>query len=128
MSKADEWSFEEIIASIEQFDLGTKIRSNTGDIYNLSQAEGEGKQRKFSRWDGTKLRFLTYENIGKKFEILEDNTEEIEELNTYYVVCESDFKNGNIVKILNEFFEKNYRQAEKLRKVVNELRKDKNND
>lgn len=92
MSKADEWSFEEIIASIEQFDLGTKIRSNTGDIYNLSQAEGEGKQRKFSRWDGTKLRFLTYENIGKRFEILEDNTEEIEELDREYSWTEGNIK------------------------------------
>ena len=75
-----EWYFEDIIAHIDKFELGTKIRSERGDIYNLSQAEGEGKQRKFSRWNGTRLRFMTYENIGKKFEILEDNTEEIEEL------------------------------------------------
>lgn len=112
MSKADEWSFEEIIASIEQFDLGTKIRSNTGDIYNLSQAEGEGKQRKFSRWDGTKLRFLTYENIGKKFEILEDNTEEIEELKGL------DIHTPSVLRAkINE-----------LVKAVNSIRKDKNND
>ena len=77
-----EWYFEDIISKINEFKLGTKIRSERGDIYILSQAEGEGKQRKFSRWDGTKLRFMTYENIGRKFEILEDNTEEIEELLT----------------------------------------------
>ena len=75
-----EWYFEDIIAHIDKFELGTKIKSERGDIYNLSQAEGEG--RKFSRWNGTKLRFMTYENIGKKFEILEDNTEQIEELLT----------------------------------------------
>ena len=78
-----EWYFEDIIAHIDKFELGTKIRSERGDVYNLSQAEGEGKQRKFSRWDGTKLRFMTYENIGKKFEILEDNTEEIEEKSNF---------------------------------------------
>ena len=77
-----EWYFEDIISKINEFKLGTKIRSERGDIYNLSQAEGIGKQRKFSRWNGTKLRFMTYENIGKKFEILEDNTEQIEELLT----------------------------------------------
>ena len=77
-----EWYFEDIISKINEFKLGTKIRSERGDVYNLSQAEGIGKQRKFSRWNGTKLRFMTYENIGKKFEILEDNTEEIEELLT----------------------------------------------
>ena len=77
-----EWYFEDIVSKINEFKLGTKIRSERGDVYNLSQAEGIGKQRKFSRWNGTKLRFMTYENIGKKFEILEDNTEEIEELLT----------------------------------------------
>ena len=78
-----EWYFEDIISKINEFKLGTKIRSERGDVYNLSQAEGIGKQRKFSRWNGTKLRFMTYENIGKKFEILEDNTEEIEELDEW---------------------------------------------
>lgn len=125
MSKAEEWSFEEIIASIEQFDLGTKIRSNTGDIYNLSQAEGEGKQRKFSRWDGTKLRFLTYGNIDKKFEILEDNTEEIEELSTYRDIEEfGELDKRCINQNAKEFFNK----INELVKAVNSIRKDKNND
>lgn len=122
---SEEWSFEEIMESIEQFDLGTKIRSNTGDIYNLSQAEGEGKQRKFSRWDGTKLRFLTYENIGKKFEILEDNTEEIEELkrteNVYDITleCYHDIEK----KISNDEL------ADKINEIIRYIkRKDKSND
>lgn len=82
MSKADEtkkyfgeWYFEDIVAHIDKFELGTKIKSETGDVYNLNQAEGEGKQRKFSRWNGTRLRFMTYENIGKKFEIIEEEPE-----------------------------------------------------
>lgn len=82
MSNADEknkyfgeWKFEDMVARIDEFKLGTKIRSETGDVYNLNQAEGEGKQRKFSRWNGTRLRFMTYENIGKKFEIIEEEPE-----------------------------------------------------
>lgn len=98
-----EWYFEDIIAHIDKFELGTKIRSERGDIYNLSQAEGKGKQRKFSRWDGTKLRFLTYENIGKKFEILEDNTEEIEELPDYnYSIKENRDKINQLVRDYNK--------------------------
>ena len=124
MSKADEWSFEEIIASIEQFDLGTKIRSNTGDIYNLSQAEGEGKQRKFSRWDGTKLRFLTYENIGKKFEILEDNTEEIEEIGEFVDLIGMNENEEVLFKMIRCCTHK----IDEIIKAINSIRKDKNND
>ena len=98
-----EWYFEDIIAHIDKFELGTKIKSERGDIYNLSQAEGEGKQRKFSRWDGTKLRFMTYENIGKKFEILEDNTEEIEELpDCNYSIKANRDKINELVKAIKE--------------------------
>ena len=110
-----EWYFEDIIAHIDKFELGTKIKSERGDIYNLSQAEGEG--RKFSRWNGTKLRFMTYENIGKKFEILEDNTEEIEELLTIedYECDKTDIR-------------LNRDKINELVRAVNKLRKDKNND
>ena len=69
------YKFEEIIKNIEKFKLGTKIKSKVGDVYNLSKAEGEGKRRKFSRWNGTRLRFMTYENIGREFEIIEDEEE-----------------------------------------------------
>ena len=109
-----EWYFEDIIAHIDKFELGTKIRSERGDVYNLSQAEGEGKQRKFSRWNGTKLRFMTYDNIGKKFEILEDNTEEIKELEK--------IENGNVytynwIEVANKVNE--------LVKAVNKMKEDK---
>lgn len=113
-----EWYFEDIIAHIDKFELGTKIRSERGDVYNLSQAEGIGKQRKFSRWNGTKLRFMTYDNIGKKFEILEDNTEEIEELEITEIV------QNRLVKEIRE----NREKINELVKAVNSIRKDKNND
>ena len=38
------YKFEEIIKNIEKFKLGTKIKSEVGDVYNLSKAEGEGKR------------------------------------------------------------------------------------
>lgn len=59
------------------------------------------------------------------FELLEDNTEEIEETNLCYVTCESDFKNMNIVKLLNEFFEKNDLIVNELARAVNQIRKEK---
>ena len=112
-----EWYFEDIISKINEFKLGTKIRSERGDVYNLSQAEGIGKQRKFSRWNGTKLRFMTYENIGKKFEILEDNTEEIEELKPVKDGISYRYEWSEIPNKINE-----------LVKAINSIRKDKNND
>ena len=110
-----EWHFDDIIAHIDKFELGTKIKSERGDIYILSQAEGEGKQRKFSRWDGTKLRFMTYENIGRKFEILEDNTEEIEEIPQYRIDNCTDYNYSYLAEKYN-----------KLAKAVNQIRKDLN--
>ena len=118
-----EWYFEDIISKINEFKLGTKIRSERGDVYNLSQAEGIGKQRKFSRWNGTKLRFMTYENIGKKFEILEDNTEEIEEIELIGTSFMDMDKNQ-----LKDEINKNRIFIYKLRQEIFELRKDKSND
>ena len=122
-----EWYFEDIIAHIDKFELGTKIRSERGDVYNLSQAEGIGKQRKFSRWNGTKLRFMTYENIGKKFEILEDNTEEIEEL---YIDMDKMLSRDNEEAKYSTYtcFKLMIDKINDLVKAVNSIRKDKNND
>lgn len=120
-----EWYFEDIIAHIDKFELGTKIRSERGDVYNLSQAEGEGKQRKFSRWNGTKLRFMTYDNIGKKFEILEDNTEEIEELEKEQEAI------ANPKTMLQEirFYYDSNKMGDKINEIIRYIkRKDKNND
>lgn len=63
--------------------------------------------------------------LDMNVEILEDNTEGIEETNLCYVTCESDFKNMNIVKLLNEFFEKNDLIVNELARAVNQIRKEK---
>lgn len=111
-----EWYFSDIIAHIDYFELGTKIKSEKGNVYILRQTEGEGKQRKFSRCNGTKLRFMTYENIGKKFEILEDNTEEIEKIGKSFEQIGYDV--GKITMEIAKGFEK----------AINTLRKDKDNE
>ena len=51
---------------------------------------------------------MTYENIGKKFEILEDNTEEIEELPDYnYSIKENRDKINELVKEVNKLRKEN---------------------
>ena len=97
--------------------------SDNANNYICEDADG----KRLSMFDDGYICILC-NSLNNEVEILEDNTEEIEEINTSYIVCENDFKDGNIVKILNEFFEKNYRQTERLRKAVNKLRKDKSND
>ena len=57
--------------------------------------------------------------------LLEDNKEEIEETNLRYLICESDFKNMNIVKLLNEFFEENNLIVNKLVRAVNKIGRNK---
>ena len=80
--------FRYVIQEIENFDIGTIIECENGNKYELRIAENE--QRKFSRKDGTKLRFMTYDNIDKMFRILEEDEtidiDNIEELNTYETV------------------------------------------
>lgn len=82
--------FRYVIQEIENFDIGTIIECENGNKYELRIAENE--QRKFSRKDGTKLRFMTYDNIDKMFRILEedetidiDSIEELEEITEKYV-------------------------------------------
>lgn len=58
------------------------------------------------------------------FRILEDNTKEIEEVNLAYVVCQSDFEDGEIGKILNKFFRENDNKINEIIKVVNTIRKE----
>jgi hypothetical protein len=53
----------------------------------------------------------------KEFEILEDNTEEIEELEYY---CIGQAKNANLTNIIDKI--------EEIRVAVNQIRKDLNND
>ncbi|MBQ1551402.1 MAG: hypothetical protein IIZ67_04790 [Bacilli bacterium] len=115
------YKFEEIIKNIEKFKLGTKIKSKVGDVYNLSQAEGEGKRRKFSRWNGTRLRFMTYENIGREFEIIEDekDIQSIETLNPY----DTYFKDGTelVYKLMYDKINEIAMKVNQLDKKVNSI-------
>lgn len=64
--------FYEIICSLNHYKLGTIIESETGQRYKLTKTDNE--YRKFSRIDKG-LRFLTYENMNKKFRIVEEQKE-----------------------------------------------------
>ena len=70
---------------------------------------------------------MTYENIGKKFEILEDNTEEIEEL---YIDMDKMLSRDNEEAKYSTYtcFKLMIDKINDLVKAVNSTRKDKNND
>ena len=68
----------ELIKDINVLAIGTIIKSEDGKIYILNKKE-DGT-RTFSRKDGTNRRFCCYTSLQKEYEILEDKTEEIEEL------------------------------------------------
>lgn len=64
--------FYEIVCGLNNYKLGTIIESETGQRYKLTKTDNE--YRKFSRIDKG-LRFLTYENMNKKFRIVEEQEE-----------------------------------------------------
>ena len=71
--------FYEIVCGLNNFKLGTIIESETGQRYKLTKTDNE--YRKFSRIDKG-LRFLTYENMNKKFRIVEEQEEiDIQDIN-----------------------------------------------
>jgi len=71
--------FYEIVCGLNNYKLGTIIESETGQRYKLTKTDNE--YRKFSRIDRG-LRFLTYENMNKKFRIVEEQEEiDIQEIN-----------------------------------------------
>lgn len=70
----------ELIKDINVLAIGTIIKSEDGKIYILNKKE-DGT-RTFSRKDGTNRRFCCYTSLQKEYEILEDKTEEIEEIKT----------------------------------------------
>jgi hypothetical protein len=72
MSKEYTRPFYEIVCSLNNYKLGTIIESETGQRYKLTKTDNE--YRKFSRIDKG-LRFLTYENMNKKFRIVEEQEE-----------------------------------------------------
>lgn len=73
--------FYEIVCGLNNYKLGTIIESETGQRYKLTKTDNE--YRKFSRIDRG-LRFLTYENMNKKFRIVEEQEEiDIQEIKEF---------------------------------------------
>ena len=84
------YTFDFLMLNFNKIPVGTKIISSKGDVYELREQIECGKHvRKFSRANGTKLRFMTYENINETFKLFEEeidiqNIKEIE-INTFMV-------------------------------------------
>ena len=77
----------ELIKEMPNMKLGTKIRRiKDGQMYKLQKVECK-KERKFSRVGNKKgiERFMTYENMHKDFEVIEEN-KEIEELDNMELI------------------------------------------
>ena len=112
--------FYEIVCSLNHYKLGTIIESETGQRYKLTKTDNE--YRKFSRI-GKGLRFLTYENMNKKFRIVEEQEEiDIQELKEYEFPGYVDIKLSPIEKKLLELINQN-RQA--VQQIDNKLKEDK---
>jgi len=95
MNKDYNRPFYEIVCGLDNYSLGTIIESETGQRYKLTKTDND--YRKFSRIDKG-LRFLTYENMNKKFRIVEEQEEidiqDIEKI-TDYRTSDDDLYNDN---------------------------------
>ena len=102
----------ELLKEMPNMKIGTKIRRiEDGQVYKLEKVECT-KERKFSRIGNKKgiERFITYKNMHRDFEVIEEN-KEIEELE----ISEKDRK-----------FHSDYINsiADKLNEVVNKINKE----
>lgn len=86
--------FYEIVCGLNNYKLGTIIESETGQRYKLTKTDNE--YRKFSRIDKG-LRFLTYENMNKKFRIVEEQ-EEID-IQNMEILDNTVYDHGNMTKV-----------------------------
>lgn len=90
--------FYEIVCGLNNYSLGTIIESETGQRYKLTKTDNE--YRKFSRIDKG-LRFLTYENMNKKFRIVEEqeeiNIQDIKENNSTNARVDVNQENINLL-------------------------------
>ena len=105
----------ELIKEMPNMELGTKIRRiKDGQIYKLEKVECK-KERKFSRVGNKKgiERFMTYENMHRDFEVIEEN-KEIEKLE----ISESN------TEIIDDFVIKNREKINELVRAVNKLNKE----
>lgn len=94
--------FRYVIQEIENYDLGTIIECENGNKYELGIAENG--QRKFSRKDGTKLRFMTYDNIDKMFRVIEDEEIDIQAIEEYEFPAHviTNVIENELLKLINE--------------------------
>ena len=115
MSKEYTRPFYKIVCGLNNYKLGTIIESETGQRYKLTKTDNE--YRKFSRIDRG-LRFLTYENMNKKFRIVEEQEEidiqeleEIKEMEVFLSIDTRQTLEENLKKIdkheVNFFFKIN---------------------
>ena len=111
--------FRYVIQEIENFDIGTIIECENGNKYELRIAEN--RQRKFSRKDGTTLRFMTHDNIDKMFRILEEDEtidiDSIGKIETGYSESESD---TDIINYINDKIVPSIKQLNKEIKSIEE--------
>ncbi len=80
--KDSEYTFDFMVRNLYIIPLGTKIRNTKGDMYELRECQKNEKvERKFSRINDTKLRFMTYNNIKETFWLVKEEllTEEEKE-------------------------------------------------
>lgn len=89
MSK--KYKFSKVLENMNNWEIGTRIKSNKGDIYELVEINGEEVKRTFSRREDTYNKFMTYSNIQNTFELIKDELEnsvtkeEIEDLKKEYL-------------------------------------------
>ena len=103
---------------------GTKFKdltvNNYADDRNIYRYENNNF---IGRWGGTNILKL----LNHDFEILEDEEEidiqGIEEKDISYVICDSDFEEGCITKLLNRFFKENQKYIDEILKAVKQLDK-----
>ena len=77
----------ELLKEMPNMKIGTKIRRiEDGQVYKLEKAECT-RERKFSRIGNKKgiERFITYKNMHRDFEVIEEN-KEIEELDEMQII------------------------------------------
>lgn len=116
--------FRYVIQEIKNYDLGTIIECENGNKYELGIAENG--QRKFSRKDGTKLRFMTYDNIDKMFRVIEDeeiDIQAIEEVNTVGFITTAGGEDNikEYVKKTNKILVDNFYKVNDVIKMQNKL-------
>lgn len=109
----------ELIKEMPNMKLGTKIRRiKDGQMYKLEKVECK-KERKFSRVGNKKgiERFMTYENMHKDFEVIEEN-KEIDIQSIKEISSEDRFYKTDNIDKLNELT----RAIKQIDKELNELK------